>query len=353
MLVALTALPSGRQGAEEQLRVSAIRFYQPASATTTIEGVCEVRLSALTQSGVRASRYRVEVAVLDSTGLVLQHSDQVRELPASADLSGDATAVESFEFNAAPGRYRVRVRLVPGTGEPLERTVDVVAYGAAPAISDLLLANRVRRPTSDSEPAGQGEVRRAGLLMLTAPAPALTPVNAMLTWYGEVYPRSGPGSGELVAEVVGADGHRMVATAPRPVAFPAEGGLTRGSLDLSGLPAGGYQLRLRVRLGDTSVVAEAPFTMASVASLATTAAERVAAPVPQRAAPAPADPFETASEELLDSLEAPLMYVASHPRDLGLYRTLTTEGKRRFLRQFWDSPSDRLQGSVGRAEFYG
>ncbi len=351
VLVALAAMPPGRQVGDELLKVSVVRFYRPASATTTIEGVCEVRLSALTQGGVQASRYQVEVAVLDSTGRVLLHSDQTRELPASAGLSGDATAVESFDFNAAAGHYQVRVRLVPSTGEPLERTVDVVAYGAAPAISDLLLANHVRQPASDSEPPGQGEVRRAGLLMRTAPAPALTPVNAVLAWYAEVYPRTGPGSGELVAEVVGSDGHRIVATAPRPVTFPADGGLTRGSLDLSGLPAGQYHLRLRVQIGDTNVVAEAAFTMSPVASLAATAAaERAAAPA---LAAAPADLFEAAGDSQLDSMEAPLVYVARNQRNLGLYRMLTTEGKRRFLRQFWSSPSERIQGSVGRAEFYG
>jgi GWxTD domain-containing protein len=349
VLVALAAMPAGRQGTDDQFKVSVIRFYRPASAATTIEGVCEVRLSALTQGGALASRYRVEVAVLDSTGRMVQHSDQTRELPASAGLSGSATAVESFEFDAAPGHYQVRVRLVPGTGDPLERTVDVVAYGAAPPISDLLLANQVRQPASDSEPPGQGEVRRAGLLMRTAPAPALTPVNAVLAWYAEVYPRTGPGSGQLVAEVLGSDGHRIVGTAPRPVTFPAEGGLTRGSIDLSGLPAGEYHLRLRVQLGDSSVVAEAAFIMGSVASVAATA-ERAGAPT--LASAPPADPFERAGDDQLDSMAAPLVYVARNPRELGLYRMLTTDGKRRFLREFWSNPSARVQGSLDRAEFY-
>jgi GWxTD domain-containing protein len=66
------------------------------------------------------------------------------------------------------------------------------------------------------------------------------------------------------------------------------------------------------------------------------------------------DLFEDASEARLDSLEAPLVYVARNTQELRLYQTLTVDGKRRFLRQFW-SPSGsamRIEGGPPRDAFY-
>jgi GWxTD domain-containing protein len=347
-LVTAAAAPL-RQGADEALRVGTVRFFQAGSATTTIEGVCEVRLPALLRGVAQVSRYRVEIAVLDSAGLELQHSDWTREVPASLAHARGATVVESFGFSAAPGRYRIRVRVTPTSGDAVERTAEVMAYASAPALSDLLLASSVRQPASDSEPLAQGEVRVGGLAMRTAPAPRLTPAEAALSWYAEIYPRAGTGTGEIRAEVVGNGGRTIVATTPRSVTVPAGGGMTRGSLDLSGLPEGDYVLRLRVRLGDSVRTAEAPFSMGSIAAF-------VAA---QPAAPAAggisgADQFDEASEARLDSLAAPLVYLAENQRELSLYRTLTLEGKRRFLREFWQrrDPTPGTPDNPARDAFY-
>ena len=347
-LLLSAALVAATQNGEEPLTVSAIRFYQPASATTTIEGVCEVRLPALLRGAAQASRYRVEVAVLDSAGLELQHSDWTREVPASLAHARGSTIVESFGFDAAPGQYRVRVRVVPSAGETVERTVNVAAYRAAPAMSDLLLASGVRQPASDTETPAPGEVRRAGLLMRSAPVPKLTPAQAALSWYAEVYPRSGAASGDIRAEVLGPGGRSVIATAPRPVTFPATGGLTRGSLDLAGLPEGSYTLRLRLHLGDTTLVAEAPFAMSPVTALA---AEQ---PAPGAIQGEVADLFSEADEARLDSLAAPLVFLVERQRDLALYRTLTTEGKRRFLREFWTrrDPTPGTPDNEARNDFY-
>jgi len=91
-----------QQGGDQPLTVRAVRFYQPASGTTTIEGVCELRLSALA-SGVAGLSYRFEVAVFDSAGLELQRNGWSREVPAAFARSRGATAMESFGFAAAPG----------------------------------------------------------------------------------------------------------------------------------------------------------------------------------------------------------------------------------------------------------
>lgn len=342
---ALLFVPA-RQGVDEALTVRAIRFFSPASATTTIEGVCEVRLPALLRGVGQASRYRVQVAVLDSAGLELQHSEWMRDIPAPLAHAAGATMVESFAFNAAPGRYRVRIRVTPSAGEAAERETAIIAFDRAPAISDLLVSSGVRQPATDTEIAGPGEVRRAGLLMRTAPAPRLTPGDPSISWYAEMYPRAAVGSGQLDASVLAQDGHVVVRTPARPITIAAAGSVTQGSLDLAGLPEGAYRLRLQIRLPDTMLVAEAPFMMSPLVT--TPVAIAVTAPA------APSDLFAEADETRLDSLFGPLVYVAESSRDLGVYRTLTTEGKRRFLREFWArrDPTPATPDNIARDTFY-
>jgi GWxTD domain-containing protein len=343
--VTVAAAP-GSQGGDAPLTVSAVRFYSPSRGTTTIEGVCEVRLAQVFRTVGQRPRYRLEVVVLDSAGLELQRMDRDRLVPASAASQREATTLESFGFVAAPGRYRIRVRVTPEGGEPVEREVEVEGYRSAPAISDLLLATAARLAVSDSESPAPGEIRRGTLLLRTAPLPRLTPTEASLSYYAEVYPHGGAaGAGELRAEVVSGAGRTVVQTPPRAVEIGAAGAVTRGSLDLAGLPEGRYSLRLRIRHGDTTLVGEAPFAMASLAALAAQPAQAPAGPV---------DVFEGADEPRLDSLFGPLVYLAEAPREIGLYRNLSVEGKRRFLREFWQrrDPTPATPDNPARDEFY-
>lgn len=346
--MALIAAAPGSQGGDDPLSVRAVRFYSPASATTTIEGVCEVRLPALLRNVGQASRYRVEISVLDSAGLELQRSDWMRTVPASLAHAAGATIVESFAFGAAPGNYRIRVRLTPTSGEAIEREAMVTAYASAPQVSDLLLASSVRQPGPDSEPLEPGEIRRAGLIMRTAPAPKLNQSDAVLSWYAELYPRAGASSGQLEASVISEAGSVIVRAPAQQIAVAQAGAVTRGSIDLMGLPEGSYRLRLQIRLGESAITTDAPFAMAGLTAVAQ-AASAETAPVA-----ASTDLFEDADEARLDSLYGPLVYVAESARDLSVYRTLTAEGKRRFLREFWTrrDPTPATPDNPARDEFY-
>ena len=325
--VPATLATASRQGGPAPLTVSAVRFYSPSSATTTIEGVCELRLAALASTATAAVHYHVEIAVADSAGLELRRSSFEREVPTAIAKAAGATSVETFEFRAAPGRYRVRVRAVPDAGPALEDSLDVRAYASRPEISDLLLATAVRIPAGDTSPVDPGEIRRGSLVMRTAPVPRLTPTAASLSYYAEVYPWTGAAAdGELRVAVLGPGGRSVIQSAARVVRFEAGGGLTRGTVDLSGLPQGAYLLRLRVTLGDSSVVAEAPFAMGDLSVSPALAA--------LQSRPAAADPFEAASEAQLDSMYAPLVYLLE-TQEQGVYGQLGVEGKRRFLRDFW------------------
>lgn len=331
------------QGGDEPLTLRAVRFFSPASATTTIEGVCEVRLGAFAPGSAQTVRYRVEVAVADSTGLQLQNSDWSREVPVALARAVRATAVETFEFRVAPGRYRVSVRAIPETGSAIERTLDVTGFTSRPALSDLLLSTSVRMPGADSAVAA-GEIEHGGLVMRTAPVPHLSPTEASLSYYAEVYPWPGASpDGELRVAVLGEGGRSVIRTAPRPVQLGPGGGAARGSVDLAGLPVGDYVLQLAIRLGDSSVAAEAPFSMGAMSSVA--AADGPGGTV--------ADPLEDASEGALDSLYAPLVYLLDGGEQ-GVYDRLAVDGKRRFLREFWAKrdPTHGAGANRAMAQFY-
>lgn len=317
---------TGQQGGEQPLTVNAVRFYRPASGTTTIEGVCELRLSALASAVAQAVRYRFEVVVFDSAGLELQRNGWAREVPATVARVSGATAMESFELSLAPGLYRLRLRAVSEGETAVEQDIAVRAYGSRPPMSDLVLGTGASRAVPDTEMVEPGEFRRAGLAMRTAPVPRLSPTDAALTYYAEVYPWEGAArAGGLRVDVLTDSGRAVVSTPARAIQLDPQGGITRGSVDLTGLPEGSYRLRLRVRLGDSSLVAEAPFRMGALTVVA-------AGP---GAAPSQDDPFAGASEARLDSLYGPLEVIMDARTEAGVYSRLSADGKRRFLQEFW------------------
>ncbi len=226
----VVASAAGRQGGEEPLTVRAVRFYSPARATTTIEGVCELRLDALGGAATGAAvRYRVEVSIRDSTGLELQHTGWSREVPAAVARMRGATAVETFEFPAAPGRYQLMVRAIPESGPAVERATSVTAYATRPPLSDLLLATSAHAAAADTGAVAAGEIRRGSLVLQTAPVPHLTPTEAMLSYYAEVYPWQGAAlDGQVSVAVTGAGGKSVIATPPRAAALPGGGRGHRG-----------------------------------------------------------------------------------------------------------------------------
>lgn len=326
LLLATGAGATGQQGGEQPLTVQAVRFYSPAGGTTTIEGVCELRLSALASGVAQAVRYQFEVAVADSTGLELQRHGWAREVPPAVARAQGATVMESFGFTAAPGLYRVRLRVVPEGGTAIERNIDVRAFPARPPISDLVLGTGSSRVVSDTEMVEPGEIRRAGLALRTAPVPRLSPTDAALTYYAELYPWAGAATaGELWVDVLEGGGRSIVSTPARAIQLSPQGAVTRGSVDLAGLPEGSFRLRLSVRLGDSTLRVEAPFRMGAL----------VVAAAADTGAAGGADPFEGMSEARLDSLSGPLTYLMDPRTETGVYDRLSVEAKRRFLREFW------------------
>ena len=344
-LAALLGFAAPQGGMDSAVTVRPIRFFSRASANTVIEGTSEIRLSALAAPSAPTTRYRVDVAIADSNGLELYRSDWTRELPTEAARAAGATAMESFEFAAAPGRYRVTVRASAEGRPTLEQAVEVDAFRGRPLLSDLLLATAARE-TADTGSVEPGEVRRGRWALRAAPRPLLSLTDAALTYYVEVYAWQGfeGGEGRLALEITTDAGRSLVRVAPQVLRIGPSGGVARGSVDLAGLPEGAYRLRATLTLNDSSQTVEAGFTMgpARAAPAAVAAAPRMSA-----------GPFDNLAEAALDSMYAPLV-VLMQDGERGVYENLTGEGKRRYLAEFWRrrDPTPQTPDNPLRDAFY-
>jgi GWxTD domain-containing protein len=209
------------------------------------------------------------------------------------------------------------------TGRVTRAQAPLEAFAGRPAASDVLLATGMRAATAADTGRRAGELRKGGVILEAAVRPLLTPNQASLGYYLEWYGRGLAAETAAVSvRVLKADGTPLVTTPAQRVPFEAGGGVTRAMVDLAGLPPGDYGFDVVVQGRDTTLSRQAPFRMGGFETVAMTAPA------------ATADKFESMSEAQLDTLYGPLIYLMTSD-ETGIYPSLTTEGKRSFLRRFW------------------
>lgn len=325
------------------LTVAARRFYR-AGVGTTVEAFCRVPFGLLerVQGGAEAfGAYRVTIVVRDSSGLALTEQSWSQHVPAQMLTVPGASSVEQFRFAVPGGRYTMEVAVTDSaSGRVARQAVPVEGFAPPPPVSDLLLTSAIR-PASDSAVEAGGEFSRGGFLITAQTEPVLTPTESRLFYYVELYPGR-PVDAVITARVRDRDGRQMIATPPESVSVRAAGVAASG-LDLAGLPPGGYRLELEVRLPDSSVTRSAAFVMAGFETQAAIAA----------AVGHARDVFDGLTEAQLDTLYRPLVYVMEG-NERGVYEGLSVEGKRNYLRQFWErrDPSPGTPGNEFQDQFY-
>jgi GWxTD domain-containing protein len=308
----------------ERLDLRAARFYRAAQGRTMFDVFGKVSLGMVeplpSPKGDGAAAYRVSISVKDSAGLELlsrSWTQVVAELPAGA---ARASMVEYLNFAADPGHYVIEfVVRDSASGRISRQALDVRAFERNPVASDLLLGTGVRPVGSDS--AGRpGEVRKGAVFVEASGRPVLTPQQAQLGYYVELY---GQRAETAMVSVATRSLDRTFQTRlgeERLVLGPS-GGAMRGQMDLTGLPPGEYQLELTLRLADTTVTRTAEFGMAGFETDAAIA-------------PTGDDVFASMTEAQLDTLYLPLVYLMTR-EEQGLYDPLSLRGKREYMRQFW------------------
>ncbi|HMJ59278.1 MAG TPA: GWxTD domain-containing protein [Gemmatimonadales bacterium] len=327
----------------QSLELAAVRFYRTTGAQTLVDAFCQVPfglLDPLTQGTGGIAAYRFAVTVHDAAGTELLSQSWLQTVPVRMLAVSRGSAVEHFSFAARPGKYTIDVTVTDSaTGRVSRQSSDVNAYAAAPAGSDLLLATGLRSAEGDTTPAA-GEIRKGAVLLQASGRPVLTPQQARLGYYLELYaPRAETVT--VVVRVATPQGRQIIATAGERIPIAAGGGVTRAMLDLAGLPPGDY--RLEVAAGGTdSIVRTAMFRMAGFETEAAIA----------DATPAE-DVFAGQPEGRLDTLYLPLVYLMTADEQ-GSYPSLTLDGKRRWLRQFWAKrdPTAGTPRNEAREDFY-
>jgi GWxTD domain-containing protein len=252
------------------------------------------------------------------------------------------SAAEHFNFAARPGRYTIDVAVTDSaTGRVSRQRAVVQAYNATPPGSDLLLATSMREAAGPAEAQGPGEIRKGALLLQASGRPVLRPQQARLGYYLELYSQRSE-TVTVAARVKSAQGAQLVATPGERIPVAAGGGVTRGMIDLAGLPPGDYRLEVVAAGVSDTVVRGAAFRMAG---FETEAAIAEAAP--------PQDVFAGMSEARLDTLYLPLVYLMTS-EEQGAYTGLTVEGKRRWLRLFWEKrdPTPGTPANEAQEDFY-
>lgn len=332
---------------EPALDLAVVRSYRAAGAQTLFDAFFKVPFVLLEptapDAGGRAA-YRSAVSVRDSSGLELVSHSWSQWVPAPAVHVRGASAGEHFAFAARPGRYTVQLAVTDSaSGRVARQRVEVGGFAVPPGASDLMLATGLRPVEPGDTAPRAGEIRKGSVFLQAGGRPALTPQQARLGYYLEIY-RQPAETVTVSAEVRSEAGARIVGTPAQRLALAAGGGATRGMLDLAGLPAGTYRLAVEVRTGDSTLVRQAEFRMTGFETAAAVAA----------AAPRAADRFESMSEAQLDTVYLPLVYLITADEQ-GLYDGLTAEGKRNFLRRFWArrDPTPGTARNEAQEDFYG
>ena len=309
------------------VQVSVVRFYRSANSLTLVDAFCRVPVSAVSAVSPGGGSYRASVTVHDSAGLELTSQSWSQAVSRSLFGTAGASVGEHFAFAAPRGRYVIDVAVTDSaTGRVSRARADVSAFAEPPGASDLLLAVGLRVATGLSDTlARPGEIRKGDLFVETPGRPMLTPEQSRLGYYLELYAER-PETVSVVARVRSTSGAQIVATPPQRLALAAGGGMTRGLVDLGGLPPGSYRLEVTANVAGRELDRSAEFGMAGFGTDAAIAAATPAA--------RPLDRFESLSEGQLDSLYAPLIYLMAEDEQ-GIYSSLTLDGKRTFLRKFW------------------
>lgn len=328
-----------------QVELHATRFYR-GGGTTLIDAFCRVPFGLLEAVNRQDGRawYRVEVRVRDSAGAVVQQvgwSDDVA--PDLLRVAG-ASAVEHFVFSAPAGSYRLEVTVTDSASGRVTRAESVVAaFGGSPLVSDVLLSSGVRRGAAGDTATAAGEIRKGALFITAATRPVLTPTQAKLFYYVELYPRATV-TVNVTARVQDGGGRQLAASTAQ-VAVPAGGGVASSGLDLTGLPPGEYQLVLEAAYPDTTVTRTSGFAMAGF--------ETEAAVSRLSGGRAEADQYSGLAEAQLDSLYEPMVYLLE-AGERGVYGGLSVEGKRNYLRRAWArrDPTPGTPANEEQAAFY-
>lgn len=318
---------------QPRLAVRAIRYYVPSVKQTQVEGFLQVPYAMTEPAGNRIA-WETTVAVKDAAGNPLGSQSWWSGRPSSA-REPEAVGMESLRFPPMmPGKYLIQVSVKDSVSGRVSTTeTSLEAFASSPGVSDLLLANAMRRAAPGDTLLAPGEFSHGNYRFVTSPELQLDPIDPVLSYLLEAYSDVETESSAVI-EVRDAGGKSIYKLPPSRQKIPAGGGVIGGQLPLEGLAQGNYKFLITITMANNTVERTGDF---AVGELAAALARNMAA---QSAAKGIDEVyFGTMTEEKLDDAAEALQLLVT-PKQLAVYKKsgpdrLSLTAKRAFLVNFW------------------
>ncbi|HJR52530.1 MAG TPA: GWxTD domain-containing protein [Gemmatimonadota bacterium] len=337
--LALLALPATGLAQGASLALETNRFYSE-EGKTLIEGAVEIPYTLMTferEGETLQARANVEVMVEKAGGeSVYNTSHEITAEAFNEAMAGSSrvSTIETFAIYAPAGEYTTKARVTDiGSGKSFEVSRPLMVPETPPLISDMLMANQVRKDVRLQE--GAYLPYLIGTTMFNPnPRRAFYRDSPMLYFYYEVNPEALPEPHESVAldmRVKDAAGTVVKDLGKRTITVTEDRNFDVGAFSIAGLPPGSYALEV--------VCADCGGGMSAASEF------EVLAPGERLAFLEPATPVAQAPQ-LKYYAEMSLAQVDSvisvldiflTPAQQELLSTLNETGKKQFLNRFMDS----------------
>jgi GWxTD domain-containing protein len=340
LALALPAFPATALAQDAGLALETNRFYSE-EGRTLVEGAVEIPYTLMTfeRAGeTLQARANVEVIVEKAGGeSVYNTSHEITAEAFNEAMAGSSrvSTIETFAIYAPAGEYTTKARVTDiGSGKSFEVSRPLVVPATPPLISDMLMANQVRKDVRLQE--GAYLPYLIGTTMFNPnPRRAFHRDSPMLYFYYEVNPEALPEPHESVAldmRVTDVEGTVVKDLGKRTIAVTEDRNFDVGAFSIAGLAPGRYSLEV--------VCADCG------SGLSASSAFEVLAPQTERLAfmesEAPAAEGATLkyyadlSPAQVDSVIS-VLDIFLTPAQQELLTTLNVNGKKQFLNRFMDS----------------
>lgn len=344
-------VPAVVMGQADGVNIRAFRFYRAESRQTLVTAFVEVPYALLEAPATSAGselRYGVEVAIYDSAGTRLNDASWPGRLRADLRAPG-AVALETLDFNLAPGRYRVEATVTDSvSGKQFKARSDIVAWKDSPGASDLVLSPEMRLAAEGDTMPRRGERRWGNTLVTSVTQLRLSATRTRAFYLLEAYAPTAD-SGTMAVEVADSTGKALVHSKPATVRVAPGGSVLKGQLDLAGLPEGRYTLSVKLDIGGNHQERSDQFVMGDFEAAMERESQRLAL-----LKLTDEGYFGTMNDDQLDEAAAPLIYL-TRPDSLNVWKSgLTLSAKRTFLTKFWQQrdPTPGTPRNEARELFY-
>lgn len=337
--LALLAIPATGLAQGASLALETNRFYSE-EGKTLIEGAVEIPYTLMTferEGETLQARANVEVMVEKAGGeSVYNTSHEITAEAFNEAMAGSSrvSAIETFAIYAPAGEYTTKARVTDiGSGKSFEVSRPLMVPETPPLISDMLMANQVRKDVRLQE--GAYLPYLIGTTMFNPnPRRAFYRDSPMLYFYYEVNPEALPEPHESVAldmRVKDAAGTVVKDLGKRTITVTEDRNFDVGAFSIAGLPPGSYALEV--------VCADCGGGMSAASEFEVLApGERLAFLEP--ATPAAQAPqlkyYAEMSLAQVDSVIS-VLDIFLTPAQQELLSTLNETGKKQFLNRFMDS----------------